>query len=196
MNLNPLMIFLGAVFTHNIAFTYILGMCPLIAISENLKTAWGMGISVIFVVTFTAMLNWIIYHLILVPTNCTIIGYIVFIISISSAVQLLEIVLERFFPRLQASFGIFLPLITVNCIVLAVSLFMILREYNFIQTIFFSLGSALGWTIAILIIAGIREKLLLISDIPKGLKFAGIVLITAGILSLGFMGFAGMMRVK
>lgn len=196
MNLNPFMIFLAAVFTHNIAFTYILGMCPLIAISENLKTAWGMGISVIFVVTFTAMINWIIYHLILIPTNSTIIGYIVFIISISSAVQLLEIVLERFFPRLQASFGIFLPLITVNCIVLAVSLFMILREYNFIQTIFFSLGSALGWTIAILIIAGIREKLLLISDIPKGLKFAGIVLITAGILSLGFMGFAGMMRVK
>jgi len=196
MNLNPLMIFLAAVFTHNIAFTYILGMCPLIAISENLKTAWGMGISVIFVVTFTAVVNWIIYHLILIPTNGTIIGYIVFIISIASSVQLLEIVLERFFPRLQASFGIFLPLITVNCIVLAVSLFMILREYTFLQTIFFALGSALGWTVAILIIAGIREKLLLIGDIPKGLKFAGIVLITAGILSLGFMGFAGMMRVK
>ena len=196
MNINPLMIFIAAIFTHNIAFTYILGMCPLIAISENLKTAFGMGISVIFVVTLTALINWPIYYLILVPTNSKIIAYIVFIVTIAASVQLLEMILEKFFPPLQSSFGIFLPLITVNCIVLAVSLFIIIRQYNFLQTVAFAFGSAVGWSIAIATIAAIREKLFLIGDIPKGLKGPGIVLVIAGIISLAFMGFAGMMKVQ
>ncbi len=194
--MNPFMILLAAIFTHNLAFTYILGMCPLIAISKNLKTAFGMSVSVIFVVVMTALLNWPIYHLILLPTGSEIIAYIVFIITIASSVQLLEMVLEKFFPPLQSAFGIFLPLITVNCIVLAVSLFVILRNYNFLQTIFFALGSAVGWSLAIITIAAIREKLLLIGDIPKGLKGPGIVLIIAGIISLAFMGFAGMLKIQ
>jgi Na+-transporting NADH:ubiquinone oxidoreductase subunit E len=196
MNINPLMILLAAIFTHNFAFTYILGMCPLIAISSNLKTAFGMGISVIFVVVMTAMLNWPIYYLILIPTHSEIIAYIVFIITIAASVQLLEMIIEKFFPPLQAAFGIFLPLITVNCIVLAVSLFIILRNYNFLQTIFFALGSSIGWSLGIITIAAIREKLLLVGDIPKGLKGAGIVLVIAGIISLGFMGFAGMLKIQ
>lgn len=194
--MNPLMILLAAIFTHNLAFTYILGMCPLIAISTNLKTAFGMGISVIFVVVMTAVLNWPIYYLILIPTHSELIAYIVFIITIAASVQLLEMLLERFFPPLQSAFGIFLPLITVNCIVLAVSLFIILRNYSFLQTISFALGSAVGWSLGIITIAAIREKLLLIGDVPKGLKGAGIVLIIAGIISLAFMGFAGMMKVQ
>jgi Na+-transporting NADH:ubiquinone oxidoreductase subunit E len=196
MNINPLMILLAAIFTHNFAFTYILGMCPLIAISSNLKTAFGMGISVIFVVVMTAMINWPIYYLILIPTHSEIIAYIVFIITIAASVQLLEMIIEKFFPPLQAAFGIFLPLITVNCIVLAVSLFIILRNYNFLQTIFFALGSSIGWSLGIITIAAIREKLLLVGDIPKGLKGAGIVLVIAGIISLGFMGFAGMLKIQ
>jgi Na+-transporting NADH:ubiquinone oxidoreductase subunit E len=196
MNISPFTILLAAIFTHNFAFTYILGMCPLIAISSNLKTAFGMGVSVIFVVVMTAMINWPIYYLILIPTHSEIIAYIVFIITIAASVQLLEMIIEKFFPPLQAAFGIFLPLITVNCIVLAVSLFIILRNYNFLQTIFFALGSSIGWSLGIITIAAIREKLLLVGDIPKGLKGAGIVLVIAGIISLGFMGFAGMLKIQ
>lgn len=196
MNIHPLMIFIAAIFTHNLAFSYILGMCPLIAISSNLKTAFGMSISVIFVVVMTALINWPIYYLILIPTGSEIVAYIIFIITIAASVQLVEMILERFFPALQSAFGIFLPLITVNCIVLAVSLFVVLRNYNFLQTIFFALGSAVGWSLGIITIAAIREKLLLIGDIPKGLKGAGIVLIIAGIISLAFMGFAGMVKIQ
>jgi len=196
MNISPFTILLAAIFTHNFAFTYILGMCPLIAISLNLKTAFGMGVSVIFVVVMTAMINWPIYYLILIPTHSEIIAYIVFIITIAASVQLLEMIIEKFFPPLQAAFGIFLPLITVNCVVLAVSLFIILRNYNFLQTIFFALGSSIGWSLGIITIAAIREKLLLVGDIPKGLKGAGIVLVIAGIISLGFMGFAGMLKIQ
>jgi len=196
MNTHPLMIFIAAVFPHNIALTYILGMCPLIAISKNLKTAFGMGVSVIFVVTLTAMINWGIYNFILLPTKGEILSYVIFIITIASSVQLLEMVLERFLPGLQATFGIFLPLITVNCIVLAVSLFMVLRNYDFIRTFCFALGSSVGWALAIITVASIRQKLLLIADIPKGLKGAGITIVILGILALAFMGFAGMVMIQ
>lgn len=190
--MGELSIFIGAIFTYNIALTYILGMCPFISLSRNLKTALGMSISVIFVVTLTAAINWPIYWLILVPTGSTIISYIVFIIVIAASVQLVEMIMERFFPALQASFGIFLPLITVNCVVLAVSLFMVLRQYSYLKTIFFALGSSVGWMLAIVIVAAINEKLDLVGDTPKGLKGPGIIMIIAGIIALAFLGFAGM----
>ncbi len=193
--LNILMIFLAAVLTQNIALTYLLGMCPFITLSRSIKTASGMGFAVIFVVTLTTIINWPIYNLILVPLNSEIIYYIVFIIVIAASVQLVEMIMERFFPVLQAAFGIFLPLITVNCTVLAVSLFMVIRDYNYIQSIIFSFGSAVGWILAIVIVAAINEKLELIGDIPKGMKGPGIIMVTAGILSLAFLGFAGMVRV-
>ena len=191
-----LSIFLAAILTHNIALTYILGMCPFISLSRNLKTASGMGISVIFVVTLTAAINWPIYHLILVPAHSVIITYIVFIIVIAATVQLLEMIMERFFPVLEASFGIFLPLITVNCIVLAVSLFMILRNYSYLKTLFFAAGSAVGWSLAIVIVAAIRERLLLMGDVPEGLKGPGITMVIAGVLALAFMGFTGMVGIR
>ena len=194
--LNPLIIFIAAVFTHNIALTYLLGMCPLLAMSRNVNTAGGMGIAVIFVMTITSMLNWFLYHCILIPTGSQIMAYLIFIIVIASVVQLLEMIIEKFFPRLQSSFGIFLPLITVNCTILAVSLFMVLRTYNFLQTVFFSLGSGVGWALAIIIIAAIREKMRLVSDVPKGLRGAGITMVVAGILALAFMGFSGMVAVQ
>ena len=189
-------IFIAAILTHNIALTYLLGMCPFVSLSRSVKTALGMSFAVIFVVTLTAAINWPIYHLVLVPTNSELIYYIVFIIIIAASVQLVEMIMERFFPPLQASFGIFLPLITVNCTVLAVSLFMVLREYSYIATLVFAFGSALGWMLAIMIVAAINEKLKLIGDIPKGLKGTGIIMIIAGIIALAFLGFGGMVDIK
>lgn len=191
-----LSIFIAAIFTHNLALTYLLGMCPFLSLSKSLKTATGMGFAVLFVVTLTALINWPVYHLILIPTNSALIYYIVFIIVIAASVQLVEMIMERFFPPLQAAFGIFLPLITVNCTVLAVSLFMILRKYSFIKTMFFAFGSAVGWMLAIMIVAAINEKLDLIGDVPKGLKGPGIIMVISGIIALAFMGFAGMVRVQ
>lgn len=193
---NPLTLLVASILTHNIALVYILGMCPFIVISRNFKTAVGMGISVIFVVTLTALINWPIYWLILVPAKAEIISYLIFIIVIAATVQLLEMLIEKFFPPLQSSFGIFLPLITVNCIVLAVCLFMVLRKYTFVQTVFYSFGTSAGWALAIIIMAAIKEKLILVADIPKGLKGAGITMIIAGLMAFAFMGFAGMITLQ
>ena len=188
-------IFLAAIFTHNIALTYLLGMCPFISLSRSLKTAFGMGIAVILVITLTSAINWPIYWLILVPMKSAFLYYVVFIIVIAATVQLVEMVMEKFFPVLQAHFGIFLPLITVNCAVLAVSLFMVIRNYSFIKTLFFALGSGIGWLLAIIIVAAINEKLKLIGDVPKGMKGPGIIMVIAGIIALAFLGFAGMVRI-
>lgn len=196
MGLNPLIIFIAAIFTHNIALTYLLGMCPLLAMSRNLNTAAGMGVAVTLVMLLTVGINWPLLHWILIPTGSEIMAYLVFIIVIASVVQLLEMMIEKFFPRLQSSFGIFLPLITVNCTILAVSLFMNLRDYGFWQSMFFAAGSGLGWTLAIILIAAIRQKVVLISDVPDGLKGAGITMVVAGIIALAFMGFSGMVNVQ
>lgn len=196
MGLHPIIIFIAAVFTHNIALTYLLGMCPLVAMSRHINTATGMGLAVIFVMVITAPINWLLYHLILAGTGSEVMAYLVFIIIIASTVQLVEMLIERFFTRLHSSFGIFLPLITVNCSILAISLFMILRDYNFLQTIVFAIGSGVGWTLAISIIAAIREKITLICDVPAGLRGAGITMVIAGILALIFMGFSGMVSIQ
>lgn len=194
--MNPWIILIASIFTHNIALTYILGMCPFIVISRNFKTAVGMGVSVVFVVTMTAIINWPIYWKILIPFKSDIISYLVFIITIAASVQLLEMLIEKFFPPLQTSFGIFLPLITVNCIVLAVSLFMVLRKYDFIQTIFYSFGTSCGWALAIIVMAAIKEKLILVGDIPPGLRGPGITMIIAGLMAFAFMGFAGIITLQ
>ncbi len=195
MAINLLMIFIAAVLTQNIAFTYLLGMCPFISLSKSLRTASGMGFAVIFVVTLTALINWPIYNYILVPLHSELIYYIVFIIVIAGTVQLVEMIMEKFFPVLQAAFGIFLPLITGNCTVLAVSLFMVIRSYNYLQSVVFAFGASVGWIFAIVIVAAINEKLALVGDIPKGMKGPGIIMTIAGILSLAFLGFAGMVNV-
>ena len=187
-------IFIASILTHNMAFTYLLGMCPFVSLSRSIKTSYGMSLAVIFVVTLTAAINWPIQRL-LVHYNSEIVSYIVFIIVIAASVQLVEMIMERFFPQLQASFGIFLPLITVNCTVLAVSLFMVLREYSYIATLVFSVGSAVGWMLAIMIVAAINEKLKLIGNVPKGLQGPGIIMITSGIIALAFCGFSGMVNI-
>ena len=188
-------VFFAAILTHNIALTYLLGMCPIIALSQSFKTSLGMGICVIIVMTLTAVINWPIYYLILVPAKCEFFWFLIFTIIIAATVQLLEMFLERFFPALQVLFGVFLPLIAANSIILVISIFMVLRNYSFLKTVFFSFGSGVGWTLAIIIIAAIREKLALVGDVPDGLKGGGITLIIAGILALAFLGFAGIVGV-
>ena len=195
MLLTLLTIFIAAILTHNIALTYLLGMCPFISLSKSLRTASGMGFAVVFVVTLTALINWPIYNLILVPTNTELIYYIVFIIVIAASVQLVEMIMERFFPPLQAAFGIFLPLITVNCTVLAVSLFMVIRDYGLTQSVFYGFGAGLGWFLAITLMAGLREKMGY-SNIPVALRGTGIVMLVAGVIAMTFMGFAGMLNAQ
>lgn len=184
-------IIIASIFNHNIALVYILGMCSLIAISNNVKNSFWMGIAVVFVVTLTAMINYPIY-LLLVKTNTTSLMLLVFIITIAALVQFLEMFLEKYMPTLYSAFGIFLPLITVNCVVLAISQFFVTRDYNFVQTTAFSLGSGLGWMLAIILLAGVREKLAKRNDVPRGLAGKGIAFVILGILALAFIGFTGM----
>ncbi len=191
---NLLELIIASILNHNIALVYILGMCPLIAISTNIKNAKGMGIAVVFVVTITAMINWPIYQL-LQNTGTTNLSLLVFIITIAATVQFLEMFLEKFIPKLYNAFGIFLPLITVNCVVLAISLFFVNRDYNFVQTTGFAFGSSVGWLLAIVLVAGIREKMAKNSDIPRGLRGKAIVFIVLGIIALAFIGFTGLANI-
>jgi Na+-transporting NADH:ubiquinone oxidoreductase subunit E len=184
-------IFIATILNHNIALVYILGMCPLIAISTSVKNAKGMGIAVVIVVTLTGIINYPIYQL-LKQTETTSLALLVFIITIAATVQILELLMEKFVPKLYNAFGIFLPLITVNCVVLAVSLFFVNREYTFSETAVFSFGSSLGWMLAIVLIAGLREKMSKYADVPKGLKGKGIVFVLLGILALAFIGLTGL----
>ncbi|MDA3838878.1 MAG: NADH:ubiquinone reductase (Na(+)-transporting) subunit E [Candidatus Delongbacteria bacterium] len=185
-------IFFAAIFTSNILLTLYLGMCSFLAVSRKVKTAIGLGFAVIFVMTATSALNWLVYYYLIKPYNLDYLKYIVFIIIIAAFVQLVEMIIERVSEPLYIALGIFLPLITVNCAILGVSLFMIIRNYTFSQSISYGLGSGVGWLIAIVAMAGIREKLAH-ARVPKGLEGAGITLIIAGIMAMAFMGFTGMM---
>ena len=187
-------IFLAAIFTNNILLTNYLGMCSFLAVSREVKTSVGLGMAVIFVLAITSVLNWLAYRYILVPLDLVYLRYIVFIVIIAAFVQLIEMIIERVSDTLYASLGIFLPLITVNCAILGVSLFMVIRDYNFLSAIFYGLGSGIGWALAIIAMAGIRKKMAR-SRVPKGLAGAGIALVIAGIMALAFMGFSGMIKI-
>lgn len=183
-------LFLASILSQNIALIFILGMCSLIAVSTSIKNAINMGIAVVFVVTLTAMINWPIYQLLII-TNTTNLALLVFIITIAATVQLLEMFIEKFLPKVYNSFGIFLPLITVNCVVLAISLFFMNRDYNFVETTVFAFGSGIGWLLAIVLLAGVKIKMNDISNIPKGLRGRAISFIILGILALAFFAFTG-----
>ncbi len=188
-------IFLAAIFTNNILLTNYLGMCSFLGVSKEVKTSLGLGIAVVFVMTATSVLNWLVYYHLLVPLNLTNFRFIVFIIVIAAFVQIVEMIIERVSEPLYNALGIFLPLITVNCAILGVSLFMLIREYTFAQSVFYGLGSGIGWMLAILAMAGIRQNMKR-SKIPKGLEGAGITLIIAGIMALAFMGFSGVINIQ
>ncbi len=195
MTINPIVILFAAIFTNNMILSNFLGMCSFIAVSKEIKTAYSLGIAVTFVITFTTIINYFIYYGILVPFGLENFRFIIFIISIAAFVQLVEMLVDRYFPTLYYALGIFLPLITVNCAVLGVSLFMIIRDYNFIQSLAFGLGSGIGWTLAISAMAGIRQKIKK-NKLPKGLEDAGITLIITGIMALAFIGFSGIVQIQ
>lgn len=192
--LYPIAVFFAAIFTNNILLTNYLGMCSFLSVSREIKTSVGLGIAVTFVMATTTILNWIVYHLILVPFNLDYLRFIVFIIIIAGFVQIVEMIIERVSEGLYAALGIFLPLITVNCAILGASLFMVIRDYTLVTSFFFGLGSGLGWFLAIMAMAGIRTKLAR-AKVPPGLDGAGIALIIAGMMALAFMGFSGMISI-
>jgi Na+-transporting NADH:ubiquinone oxidoreductase subunit E len=189
--MHALVVLFAAVFTNNIALANFLGMCPFIAVSRDVKTAFGMGMAVTLVMTLTSAANWAIQRYLLEPFGVEHLQFIIFIVVIAAIVQVLELAIERFSPDLYASFGVFLALITVNCAILGVSLFMVLRGYGFLETVGYGIGSGLGWTLAITALAGIREKIEK-SDIPAGLKGPGITMISAGIMAMAFIGLTGL----
>jgi Na+-transporting NADH:ubiquinone oxidoreductase subunit E len=193
-------IFIKAVFVENIILVFFLGMCTFLAVSKRVETAIGLGIAVIVIMAITVPVNNLIYHYLLQEGALTwaglpdldlsFLGLVTYIGVIAALVQILEMILARGFPALQQTLGIFLPLITVNCAILGASLFMIERDYSLDESIVYGIGSGVGWALAIITMATIREKLKY-ADVPDGLQGLGIIFITAGLMSLGFMSFAG-----
>jgi len=195
-----LSLFIKAVFVENLALAFFLGMCTFLAVSKKISTAIGLGVAVMVVQVITVPVNNVIYHTLLkedalswmgiTGVDLSFLALLSCIGMIAALVQILEMVLDKFFPALFHALGVFLPLITVNCAILGGSLFMIERDYDFTQSVVYGVGSGFGWALAITVMAGVREKLKY-SDIPKGLEGLGITFISAGLMSLGFMAFSG-----
>jgi Na+-transporting NADH:ubiquinone oxidoreductase subunit E len=195
-----LALFIKAVFIENMALSFFLGMCTFMAVSKKVDTAFGLGVAVVFVQTITVPVNNLIYTFVLKEgaldwaglsgVDLTFIGLVTYIGVIAAIVQILEMALDKYVPSLYNALGIFLPLITVNCAILGGSLFMVQRDYNFGESVVFGMGSGVGWALAIVAMAGLREKLKYAS-VPKGLDGAGISFIVAGIMAISFMLFSG-----
>ena len=193
-------IFFRSVFLENLALAYFLGMCTFLAVSKQIKTTLGLGIAVIVVLSISVPLNNLIYNLLLRDgalgwvqlghLDFSFLGLLSQIAVIAAMIQILEMVLNRFFPALYNTLGVYLPLLTVNCAILGASLFMVQRDYSFTESVAYGLGAGFGWALAIVALAGLREKMKY-CDVPKGLQGLGITFITTGLLSLAFMGIAG-----
>jgi len=189
-----------AVFVENMALAFFLGMCTFIAISKKIQTAMGLGVAVIVVLGITVPINNLIYSYLLADgalawaglpeVDLSFLGLISYIGVIAAVVQILEMFLDKYVPALYNALGVFLPLITVNCAIMAGALFMVERDYNFGESVVYGIGAGLGWAFAITALAGIREKLKY-SDVPHGLRGLGITFITVGLMSMGFMSFSG-----
>lgn len=192
--LSILLIFASAAFTDNILLARFLGMCSVIGVSNRVNTSLGLGAAVIFVTVVTTAMNYAVYYYLLVPLGLEYLRLITFIVMIAAVTQLIEMIIERLSEGLYYSLGIFLPLITVNCAILGLSLFMLNKPYGFIQTLAFGGGGGFGWFLAIVLISGIREK---IDEkrLPPGLAGPGITLIIIGIMALAFVGFSGMIKI-
>lgn len=188
-------LFIKAAFIENMVLAYFLGMCSYLAVSKTIKTAFGLGLAVIFVLGITMPVNWLINEFLLsenglLGVDLTFLRFILFIAVIASMVQLVEMAVEKFSPSLYNALGIFLPLITVNCAILGGSLFMVSREYDFGESVVFGLGSGFGWFLAIIAIAAIREKIRY-SDVPPALRGLGMAFIITGLMGLAFMSLMG-----
>ena len=198
-----LSLFVKAVFVENIALAFFLGMCTYLAVSKRVSTAFGLGVAVVVVQTITVPLNNLVYrHLLkeealgvlgLGGVDLTFIGLISYIGVIAASVQILEMFLDKYVPALYNALGVFLPLITVNCAILGGSLFMVERDYDFGESVVYGFGSGFGWALAIVALAGVREKLRY-SDVPHGLRGLGITFMTVGLMAMAFMAFSGIQR--
>jgi len=193
-------LFIKAAFVENLALAFFLGMCTFLAVSKRIETAIGLGVAVVVIQVITVPVNHLILAFLLADgalawaglpdVDLSFLGLVSYIGVIAALVQILEMTLDRFFPKLYNALGIFLPLITVNCAILGGTLFMVERQYDFPQSVVFGLGSGAGWAIALIALAGIREKLKY-SDVPDGLQGLGVAFIIVGLMSLSFMGFSG-----
>jgi electron transport complex protein RnfA len=191
MELSYFAIIIGAIFVNNVVFAQFLGICPFLGVSSKVDTSIGMGAAVTFVMALSSIVAWSIHEFILVPFHIEYMQTIVFILVIAALVQMVEIILKKVSPSLYQALGIFLPLITTNCAVLGVAILMIQKEYNLLQSFTFSVATAVGFAMALVLFAGIRERLEL-DGVPAALKGNPIALITAAILAMAFMGFSGL----
>ena len=185
-----LLIFISAIFVNNIVLSQFLGICPFLGVSKKIDTSLGMSAAVAFVLTLATVVTWLVQYYVLTPFGLEYLQTIAFILVIASLVQMVEIVLKKVSPALYQALGIFLPLITTNCAVLGVAILVIQKDYNLAQSIMYAFSTALGFGLALTVFAGIREQLEL-NNIPRGMRGMAIVLVTAGLLSLAFMGFSG-----
>lgn len=185
-----ILIFISAIFVNNIVLAQFLGICPFLGVSKKITTSMGMSMAVAFVMTLATLVTWLVQTLVLVPAGLEYLQTIVFILVIASLVQMVEIILKKVSPTLYQALGIFLPLITTNCAVLGVAILVIQKEMNLGQSLVYAFSTAIGFGLALTVFAGIREQLEL-TNIPKGMRGMAIVLVTAGLLSLAFMGFSG-----
>lgn len=186
-------IIIFAVFVNNVILSQFLGICPFLGVSTKVSTAAGMGAAVVFVMALSTVVTFLLQEFILVPLEIEFLQTIVFILVIAALVQMVEIILKKISPSLYQALGVFLPLITTNCAVLGISILVIQKGYNLLEGIIYSIGISLGFTLAMVIFAGLREHLELV-EVPKGVKGIPIALITAGILAMAFMGFAGLVK--
>lgn len=188
-----ILILISAVFVNNFVLARFLGICPFLGVSKKVETALGMGMAVIFVMTVASVVTWFIQYLILIPFGIEYLQTIAFILVIASLVQLVEMVIQKTSPVLYQSLGIFLPLITTNCAVLGVAVLNIQKDYSFLESVVFAMGAGLGFTLAMVLFAGLRERTDL-CPVPKSFQGTALALVTAGLLSLAFMGFAGLVK--
>ncbi|MFO7667762.1 MAG: NADH:ubiquinone reductase (Na(+)-transporting) subunit E [Desulfobacterales bacterium] len=197
---NIIGIFINSVFAGNILLAYFLGMCSFLSVSKNMETSFGLGLAVIFVLAVTTPVNWMVYHYLLAPgalswaglpgIDLSFLKLVTFIAVVAAIVQAVEMIIDRFSPILYSSLGVFLPLIAVNCAILGVALFMVERDYNLIESIAYGTGSGLGWMLAIVSMAAIRNKLKY-ANVPEGLEGFGITMISTGLMAMAFMLFSG-----
>lgn len=185
-----ILLFVGSALINNFILSRFLGICAFLGVSRRLDTALGMGAAVVFVMTCSALISWAIQRYLLTPFKLQFLEYVIFILVIATFVQLLEMVIKKYSPSLYEAFGIYLPLITTNCSILGVALLVAGSSYNLLQTLVFALGSGVGWTLAIVMMAGLREELDF-ADVPLSLQGASLSLLIAAIMSLAFAGFAG-----
>lgn len=184
------MIFISAIFVNNIVLSQFLGICPFLGVSKKIETALGMGAAVAFVLTLATIVTYIVQTYLLNPFGLQYLQTLAFILVIAALVQMVEIIMKKLSPALYQALGIFLPLITTNCAVLGIAILVIQKDFNLLESVVYAFSTALGFALALTVFAGIREQLEM-AEIPKGMRGMAVVLVTAGLLSLAFMGFSG-----